>query len=68
MFLCIYHFHYRAQKDNNYYHLYKEYFDLPVELFDPNREQINISATKLRESPKEYKAYLLDNVYPYFFE
>ena len=48
--------------------LYQEYFNLPVELFDPNRDQINISATKLRESPKEYKAYLLDSVFPYFFE
>lgn len=48
--------------------LYQQYFDLPVELFDPNRAHINISATKLRESPKDYKAYLLDTVYPYFFK
>ena len=48
--------------------LYGEYFDLPVELFDPERAKINISATKLRNDPEQHKAYLLDSVYPYFFE
>lgn len=48
--------------------LHQQYFDLAVELFDPDREQVNISATKLRSEPETYKAYLLDSVYPYFFE
>lgn len=48
--------------------LYMRYFNLPVKLFDPNRENINISATRLREDPEQHKAYLLDDVYPYFFE
>lgn len=48
--------------------LYSEYFNLPVVLFDPDRMQANISATKLRNNPTQHRTYLLDSVYPYFFE
>lgn len=47
---------------------YEEYFKLPVYLFDPEREQVNISATKLRADPQTHKTYLLDAVTPYFFK
>lgn len=47
---------------------YEQYFQLPVQLIDPDRAAINISATKLRTDPDAYKTYLLDAVYPYFFD
>ncbi len=46
--------------------LYKEHLNLNVELVDPDRSFLNISATKIRSQPFKYWAFIPKEVRPFF--
>ncbi|MGY0399784.1 MAG: multifunctional transcriptional regulator/nicotinamide-nucleotide adenylyltransferase/ribosylnicotinamide kinase NadR [Ostreibacterium sp.] len=45
---------------------YKKHLDLAVSLIDPNRNFLNISATKIRKHPFEYWKFIPKEVRPFF--
>lgn len=45
---------------------YKKYLDLDVNLIDPDRSFINISATEIRRNPFEYWTFIPKEVRPFF--
>lgn len=47
---------------------YEKFFNLPVFLVDPDREKVHVSATKIRNNPKQYLDYVPDSVKPYLIK